>query len=326
MGILEKLQTFIILFAVGLGLLLGQVNIIEQHADSLVIPFLFLMLYGLFLTIPLQQLKKAFLNIKFLGSSTIINFIWTPVLAWGLGSFFLSDYPALWIGFIMLMVTPCTDWYLAFTGIAKGNISLSTSILPVNLILQVVLLPVYLLIFAGTIETIQISTLIESILIVLVIPFTLAHLTRFLLRNREFMLNIKIIPFFANAQIFFLSLAIMAMFASQGSYLLDNLEVIYILIIPVLLFFVINYIVGRMIGRFLKFSYEDSVSLSMTIIARNSPVALAIAVTAFPNQPLIALALVIGPLIELPVLAIVSQILLFTRKKYKNEDFPKMLG
>src|SRR5699024_3535286 len=315
MGILEKLQTFIILFAVGLGLLLGQVNIIEQHADSLVIPFLFLMLYGLFLTIPLQQLKKAFLNIKFLGSSTIINFIWTPVLAWGLGSFFLSDYPALWIGFIMLMVTPCTDWYLAFTGIAKGNISLSTSILPVNLILQVVLLPVYLLIFAGTIETIQISTLIESILIVLVIPFTLAHLTRFLLRNREFMLNIKIIPFFANAQIFFLSLAIMAMFASQGSYLLENLEVIYILIIPVLLFFIINYIIGRLVGKFLKFSYDDSVSLNMTIIARNSPVSLAIAVTAFPDQPLIALALVIGPLIELPVLAIVSQILLYTSKK-----------
>jgi len=56
----------------------------------------------------------------------------------------------------------------------------------------------------------------------------------------------------------------------------------------------------------------------MTIIARNSPVSLAIAVTAFPDQPLIALALVIGPLIELPVLAIVSQILLFTREKVKK--------
>src|SRR5690625_5605399 len=74
----------------------------------------------------------------------------------------------------MLMVTPCTDWYLAFTGIAKGNVSLSTSVLPINLILQVILLPVYLLIFAGTIESIPISTLIESILIVLVIPFALA--------------------------------------------------------------------------------------------------------------------------------------------------------
>src|SRR5690625_2972948 len=103
MGILDKLQTVIILIAVGLGLLLGQVNLIEQHAETLVIPFLFLMLYGLFLTIPLHQLKRAFLNIKFLGANTIINFIWTPVIAWGLGSIFLADYPALWIGFIMLI-------------------------------------------------------------------------------------------------------------------------------------------------------------------------------------------------------------------------------
>jgi len=247
MGTLDKLQTFIILFAAGLGLILGQADIIEQYAENLVVPLLFLMLYGLFLTIPLQQLKKAFFNIKFLGTSTIINFIWTPLLAWGLGAIFLSDYPALWIGFIMLMVTPCTDWYLAFTGIAKGNASLSTSVLPINLILQVVLLPVYLLLFAGTIEMIPISTLIKSILIVLVIPFTLAHLTRFLLRRRESVLNNKIILFLANAQIFFLSLAIMAMFASQGSYLLENLVVIYILIIPILVFFVINYVIGRLV-------------------------------------------------------------------------------
>ncbi|WP_068672962.1 arsenic resistance protein [Oceanobacillus sp. Castelsardo] len=321
MGILDKLQTVIILFAVGLGLLLGQINIIEQYAENFITPFLLLMLYGLFLTIPLQQLKRAFSNIKFLGSSTIINFIWTPIFAWGLGSIFLSDYPALWIGFIMLMVTPCTDWYLAFTGIAKGNVSLSTSVLPINLILQVVLLPVYLLIFAGTIESIPISTLIESIVIVLVVPFIIAHLTRFLLRKKS-VLNNKIIPFFGNTQIIFLSLAIMAIFASQGSYLLENLEVIYILIIPVLLFFIINYVVGRFVGKFLGFSYEDLVSLNMTIIARNSPVSLAIAVTAFPDQPLIALALVIGPLIELPVLAIVSQVLLFTRKKSENKDYP----
>src|SRR5699024_7667849 len=111
--------------------------------------------------------------------------------------------------------------------------------------------------------------------------------------------------FFGIAQISFLSLAIMAMFASRGSYLLENMEVIYTLVVTVLLFFVINYVVGRFVGRSLKFSYEDSVSLNMIIISSNSPVSL-------------ALALVIGPLIELPVLAIVSQILLFTRKKNKK--------
>jgi len=109
----------------------------------------------------------------------------------------------------------------------------------------------------------------------------------------------------------------MAMFASQGSYLLENLEIIYILIIPILMFFVINYVIGRLVGKFLKFTYEDSVSLSMTIIARNSPVSLAIAVRAFPNQPLIALALVIGPLIELPVLAIVSKYCYSQEKRVK---------
>ncbi|WP_225370106.1 hypothetical protein [Methanobrevibacter arboriphilus] len=65
----------------------------------------------------------------------------------------------------------------------------------------------------------------------------------------------------------------------------------------------------------LNFCYADSVSLSMTTLARNSPIALAIAVIAFPNQPLVALALVIGPLIELPVLAIISQVLLFIKRK-----------
>lgn len=316
MGILDKLQTFIILIAVGLGLLVGQVEMIEKYAKNLVTPFLLAMLYGLFLTVPLQQFKKAFSNLKFFGATTMINFIWTPLLAWCLGSMFLSDSPALWIGFIMLMVTPCTDWYLAFTSIAKGNLPLSTSVLPINLILQVMLLPIYLLLFTGSIESIPTSTLIKSIILVLVIPFTLAHLTRFLLRRKTALEN-KAITFFGNAQIFFLSLAIMAMFASQGAYLLENLEVIYILIIPVLLFFMMNYVVGRFVGKFLNFSYEDSVSLNMTIIARNSPISLAIAVTAFPDQPLIALALVIGPLIELPILAIISQLLLFSRRNYK---------
>lgn len=314
MSLFEKLQTLIIMGAVGIGLLLGQLPAASGYAEYVIVPFLLLMLYGLFLTIPLRQLTQAFKNIRFLGSSTIINFIWTPLLAWVLGAVFLSDHPALWIGFIMLMVTPCTDWYLVFTSIAKGNVPLSTSVLPINLILQVLLLPLYLLLFAGTIETMRMTTIMESVLLVLVVPFTLAHLTRFLLREKKEVLDQKLVPFFAKAQIMFLSLAIVAMFASQGSYLLKNLEMIYILIVPILIYFTVNYVLGSLVGRMLRFSYEDSVSLHLTIIARNSPVALAIAVTAFPDQPLIALALVIGPLIELPVLAVVSQLLLFTRR------------
>ena len=242
-----------------------------------------------------------------------MNFLWTPLLAWLLALLFLGDNPALYIGFIMLMVTPCTDWYIIFTGLAKGNVALSTAILPLNLLLQVFLLPVYLLIFGGTTGFIELSFLVESILIVLFIPLALSVLTKALLKSKQQFAK-NLLSKLSALPIISLSLAIVAMFASQGQLLLDNLNLLWKLTIPILLYFVINFIVGRKIGQLLKFSQSDKVSLNMTTLARNSPIALAIAMTAFPDQPLIALTLVIGPLLELPILAIITQILLFISK------------
>lgn len=310
MNILEKLQSVLILLSVVIGLLLGQFYFFQKHAGALILPFLLLMLYGLFLTVPLTNIKHALKNVRFLSTAVIINFVWTPLLAWGLGAMFLSDHPALWLGFILLLITPCIDWYLIFTSIAKGNVSLSTSILPINLILQIVLLPVYFLLFAGTVEGIDLMSAVENVIFVLFVPLILANLTRYLFKNRKKFLENKLIPFFASSQIVFLCLAVVAMFASQGYYLLNNMGVILLILIPLLLFFIINFIVAQTVGKLFKFSYQNLVSLNMTIIARNSPVALAIVVTSFPTEPLIALVLIIGPLIELPVLALLAQSLL----------------
>lgn len=315
----ERIQPLLILLAILIGLLIGQINAMASVADSFIIPALFAMMYGMFLSIPIRDLKTAFLNTKFAISSLVVNFIFTPLLAWALGALFLADYPALWIGFIMLMVAPCTDWYLVFTNIARGNRALTTSILPVNLILQLVLLPIYLFLFTGTgvAGSVDAWQLLQSILLILIIPFVLANITRFVFRKlkRQAFLDSELAPFLTTAQLVSLLIAIAAMFASQGNYLLANPGIVIVLLIPTLLFFVIIFILVRVIKKPLRFSYEDTVSLHMTTLARNSPVSLAIAVTAFPNEPLIALALVIGPLIELPVLAVVSQVLLFIRKR-----------
>lgn len=315
MSLFNKLHTLIILLAVLLGLLLAQIPIVAAHAASLIIPFLMLMLYGLFLAMPLQGLMKGFRHRKFVSLSLLVNFLWTPLLAYLLGYVFLSSQQALWIGFVMLMVTPCTDWYIIFTGIAKGNTVLSASILPLNLLLQVLLLPVYLLLFFNQTGMLPLGALLESIVLVIVVPFGLAHATRFLMlrSGMQTLLRERLLPLFESAQVVFLGFAIMAMFASEGRVLMNNLEIVYIMLIPLLLFFVINFIVGRLASRWARLDYGDGVSLSLTTLARNSPVSLAIAVAAFPDTPLIALALVIGPLIELPVLGLVSQTLLQLR-------------
>lgn len=149
MNYINKYQSLIIAFAVIAGLLAGQLNAVASVAEYVIVPFLMLMLYGLFLNIPIKDLLKSFSNVKFFSANLTINFVWTPIFAWVLGYLFLQDYLSLWIGFVMLMITPCTDWYLIFTGIAKGNTTLSASVLPLNLILQVILLPVFLLLFFG---------------------------------------------------------------------------------------------------------------------------------------------------------------------------------
>lgn len=322
MGLFEKLYTLIIFLAVIVGISIGQVELIRANAESFIVPLLVAMLYITFLQIPMEDIKTAFKNIKFTYTSVIINFVWTPIFAWLLAMLFLGDNPALYIGFIMLMVTPCTDWYIIFTGIAKGNVALSTAILPLNLILQIILLPLYLLIFGGKAGVIELSFLVESILIALFIPLVLATLTKMLLKNKQelrdnLISNLSVLP------IIFLSLAIIAMFASQGQLLMDNLDLMWQITIPILLFFIINFFVGQKIGQFMKFQNSDRASLSLTTLARNSPIALAIAMTAFPEQPLIALTLVIGPLIELPILAIITQILLFISKNKSTKTTQK---
>lgn len=310
---INKYQTVIIILAVIIGLLFGQFDLVAQYSSNLIVPLLMTMLFGLFLSLDLKKLRSSFLNLKFSVSNIIINFIWTPIFAYILGSIFLSQELALWIGFVMLMVTPCTDWYLVFTGVAKGNVPLSTAILPINLILQVVLLPVYLMIFFGETGNIELASLVESILLVLVVPFVLALLAKKVILHKNNSL-IGSIYFFTKSQVLFLALAVVAMFASEGKNLTENPNVIYILLIPVLVFFAVTFVLAQLVSRILTFNYEDKVSLTMTTMARNSPISLAIAVAAFPAQPLIALSLIIVPLIELPVLVIAAQLLLKRKK------------
>lgn len=314
---INKFQSLVILFMVALGILLGQIGFVQEYSEYLITPFLMVMLFLVFLQIPLKDILKSSKNLKFTLTAVIINFIWTPFLIFILGKIFLANYPELLIGYIMLMVTPCTDWYLIFTGIAKGNVALGSSILPLNLVLQLVLLPVYVFLIGGNSVDMNTIDLVKGVVSTLIIPLVCAILIRKIILNKisQEDFDEKVATKACDYQGYFLNAAIVSMFASQGKILLENIQVLLILLIPVLLFFIINFCVGRLVGKVMKLSYEDNVSLNLTTLARNSPIALAIAVATFPDKPLISLALIIGPLIELPVLFIIAKILLNIRSK-----------
>jgi ACR3 family arsenite efflux pump ArsB len=249
-------------------------------------------------------------NFAFSIPAFAINFLWTPLFAFVLAKLFMSGAVSLQIGFVMLLVTPCTDWYLIFTGLANGNVKLGASILPANLILQIILLPAYLFLFMGRSVSIDFTTIMQSIVIVLVIPFLSAAAVKWLIKktNRSQWFD-RILKKNDDIQFVLLCLAIVSMFASQGSILLANTVVFAKLIIPLFLFFAVNFFLSFGIGTKLKLPFYAIVPLIFTTLARNSPVSLAIAVFTFPAEPVISLVLVMGPLIELPILALVATIL-----------------
>ena len=314
MNLIGKLQPVIIITAALLGLLLGAVTPLGKVSSSLIEVFLMLLLYILFLSIDLKQIKKSFTNVRFTLSAVIINFVFTPLFGYLLGKIFFPGSLDIRIGLLMLLVTPCTDWYLVFTGLGKGNVELGMSILPLNLILQIVLLPVYLLVLIGSEVTMDVGSLVSSVAMVLVIPFALAYITKAITKNSE-----KFMVFLSeqgdNLQLLFLCLAVVVMFASEGKNLLDNPLLLAQMFIPLLIFFAVLFFVAQIVGRLQKFPKKDTVALNMTTLARNSPLSLAIAVVTFPEQPLVSLALVIDPLIELPVLSVIAGIL----KKWNTE-------
>lgn len=309
MTLFDKLQTLIILISAGVGLALGQINWFSLNGEKFVVPFLMLMLTIVFLNVPFQDMRKAFLNFRFTSLSLSINFIWTPLFAWILGITFLQGHPDLRVGFLMLLVTPCTDWYLVFTQIAGGNTSQATTLLPWHLLLQLILLPLYLLIFAGKLVPIEFNILLRSIALVLLIPFALSFLIRRIaikFKDQKWVEN-NLLPVIMPTQFIFLCLAIVAMFSSQGEAIIANPKSTLLLIPPLLVFYIFNLILSLNVCKFAKIDKLSSIGFSFSTLARNSPLALIIAVTAFPDKPLIALTLVIGPLIELPTMAIFTQ-------------------
>lgn len=326
---IEKYQTGFVLVAIGGGLALGQIAGVGPVADQLILPLLMVMLWAAFAGMPLSRLRTAVSNRRVVGASLLVNFIWNPLVAVVLGAIFLREHPALWIGLIMLMVTPCTDWYLVFTDMADGDVPLATSLLPYNLVLQLLLLPLYLYVFAGALVELPVALLVESIVLVLVIPLVLAGLVRWGLTRQlgQRWFTRQFLPRLGPLQIISLSLAIGAMFASQGDVIIDNPGLLALLALPVAVFYAINLGIGFGVGRVLSFSYRELVCFNNTILSRNSPTALAIAVVAFPHEPLIPLALVIGPLLELPLLGVLTQVHLGIKdREWWPGDLPSGFG
>lgn len=176
---LEHNQIPVYLVAV-IGAVLGGL-LAPQAAPALgalVTPTIAVLMYAMFLQIPFLQLRQGLANKRFMAALLIANFVLIPLLVWGLTRG-LSERPALLIGALLVLLTPCIDYVVVFTHIGKGDARLTLAATPVLLLLQLALLPLYLAVLPGVEATvaIPIGPFVEAFLLLIVVPLLLAVLT-----------------------------------------------------------------------------------------------------------------------------------------------------
>jgi arsenite transporter len=142
--ILERHQVWLYLIAIAIGLLTGSIlPVIVQPLEMAIWPVLCLLLYVIFTQIRLAELPHAFRETRFLGAAVIGNFLFVPLLAWGLVQW-LPEEPVLRVGVLLVLLVPCTDWFIAFSQLGRSDVRRAIAITPLNLLLQILLLPFYL--------------------------------------------------------------------------------------------------------------------------------------------------------------------------------------
>ena len=342
LGWISKLLALWIAIAIVIGLSLGKYFPEFSGTLQVGIPIgLFFMIYPAMTKIEISELKKAVKSPKQTSIIVFFNYAINPFLLFALGYlFFEVIFPYLglidlvtarylWTGLILLGVAPCIAMVLVWTDLCKGNGPLGIVLMAWNSIIQIVTTPLFIALLIGTYVSIDITAIAESILLYLGLPLLFGAITRreIIKHKSQQWFNKKLIPYFDTLQLLALLFTMVVMFALRGGVILDNPSLVWLMAIPVVLFFFLLFNLVYFTTRRLGYNYEDSSTMAFHCTGRNFELAIAIALTAFASMPMVAVSTVVGPLIEIPVmLTLVSLALRRKRmgetKKGKSADTP----
>lgn len=306
-NITSSLLPLAILLGLGFGHFLPTFG---KSLGTLTDPLVLCLLALLFLEVQLGSFRGASHHLGFLSLAWVTNFIFIPVLGWGIASLFFGSEPALFAGLLLYLLFPCTDWFLAFTRIAKGDTALGSFLIPINLISQLLLFPIYVSLFIGLQTTFDLLEMWGTLFRWFLLPFLGAMLLRLLLSRALTNARFEPIPHLAGSVVpWLLSILVFCIFSSHATKLTAHPTAFPLIMIAVFLFFVLTWLLSEFLAWRFRLGRPQHVLLAMTTAARNSPLILGLATIALPNQPLVYAALIIGMLVEFPHLTVLSRLL-----------------
>lgn len=297
--ILEKFQILVYLSAIGSGLAIGTLLPDRLRAlEAMLWPVLALLLYSTFTQVPLAHLRQAIADTRFISAAVVGNFVAVPLLLWGMLPI-LPDDPAIRLGVLLVLLVPCTDWFITFTHLGGGDTRHAIAFSPISLLLQVLLLPVYLwLILGGAfVTTVARQEMLVAFAGLIMLPLLGAFVTEKWIdrtpRQRHVLDRLAWLP------VPLLALVVLIIAATQVNLVTASVGVLGQLLVIFVGYLVVAGLMARALARVFALPPSQGRVLAFSLGTRNSFVVLPLALALPSSFGLAVVAIVFQSLVEL---------------------------
>jgi ACR3 family arsenite transporter len=295
---LERRQIGLYLMAILSASVVGVTVPRAHRLEGAIEPVLALLLFATFLGVPFAAIRKSLRDGRFLAAVGVLNFIVVPLVAYGL-SRFVADEPALLFGVLMVLLTPCIDYVIVFAGLAGGASERLLAAAPLLMLAQILLLPLYLLLFIGPegVAVVEVGPFARAFLLLIVVPLTAAAVVQALARRHRS--GVVIERAMLGVMVPLMVATLFTVVASQAGAVGDSLTQLLVLVPIYAAFLVVMAALGIGAGRIVQLDLPATRALVFSGATRNSLVVLPLALALPASLSLAPVVVVTQTLVEL---------------------------